>query len=196
MFGDREDCVTDTKPQKRRTAEERREEILQAAMIEFATHGYYGGSTERIADAVGISQPYVQRLYGTKKALFLASLERVSDNTIAAWRDALGADASGTPVEKLARIGDTYQHFVREVTPLRLILQGASSAEDEEIRQTIQAAMDRMFRWVRRETGAGAADVQRFFAYGMMLTVAASIRAMDVADRDEWARAMLLRPVD
>lgn len=178
---------------KRRTAEERREEIVQAAMVEFATYGYFGGSTERIASAVGISQPYVQRLFGTKKALFIASLERVSGDIIAAWRVALGRNPEGTPTEKLQRIGDTYQDFVRDVVQLRLVLQGASSAEDEDIRRCIQDCMGRMFAWVRESTGASAEEVQQFFAYGMMLTVAASIRAMDRAGED-WARAMLLMP--
>jgi len=182
--------------QGRRTAEQRREEILQAAMVEFATYGYFGGSTERIAKAVGISQPYVQRLFGTKKALFLASLDRVSADIIDAWRRVLQQDASGSPSEKLERIGNTYQDFVRDVVQLRLVLQGASSAEDEEIRQTIQDCMGRMFAWVRTATGASATDVQQFFAYGMMLTVAASLRAMDRAGNEEWARAMLLMPVE
>ena len=40
---------------ERKSAEERREEILEAALVEFAAHGLYGGSTEAIARAVGIS---------------------------------------------------------------------------------------------------------------------------------------------
>lgn len=188
--------MTGNREQGRRTAEQRREEILQAAMVEFATYGYFGGSTERIAKAVGISQPYVQRLFGTKKALFLASLDRVSADIIEAWNRVLQRDDSGSPSEKLERIGNTYQDFVRDVVQLRLVLQGASSAEDEEIRQTIQDCMGRMFAWVRTATGASATDVQQFFAYGMMLTVAASLRAMDRAGNEEWARAMLLMPLE
>ena len=194
--GSKESELAGNQEQGRRTAEQRREEILQAAMVEFATYGYFGGSTERIAKAVGISQPYVQRLFGTKKALFLASLDRVSADIIDAWRRVLQQDASGSPSEKLERIGNTYQDFVRDVVQLRLVLQGASSAEDEEIRQTIQDCMGRMFAWVRTATGASATDVQQFFAYGMMLTVAASLRAMDRAGNEEWARAMLLMPVE
>jgi hypothetical protein len=33
-----------------------------------------------------------------------------------------------------------------------------------------------------------------FFAQGMMLTVAASIGALDKAGSEEWARTMLMRP--
>jgi AcrR family transcriptional regulator len=187
--------VKERQTTKRRTSEERREEVIQAAIVEFATYGYFGGSTERIAQVAGISQPYVQRLFGTKKALFLASLERVSDDIVRAWDRALKRDPGETPGEKLEAIGNIYQDFVRDVVQLRLVLQGASSAEDEDIRACIQSCMGRMFAWVREATGASAEEVRDFFAYGMMLTVAASIRAMDVASSDEWARAMLLMPL-
>src|SRR4051794_29580777 len=67
---------------ERKSAEERREEILEAALVEFAAHGLYGGSTEAIARAVGISQPYVFRLFGTKKELFTATIERCMRGTL------------------------------------------------------------------------------------------------------------------
>ncbi len=53
----------------RLTAEERREAVLEAASVEFAAHGYEGASTEKIARRVGISQPYIFRLFGTKRNL-------------------------------------------------------------------------------------------------------------------------------
>jgi AcrR family transcriptional regulator len=36
-------------------------------MAEFAAHGYEGSSTEEIARRAGIAQPYVFRLFGTKR---------------------------------------------------------------------------------------------------------------------------------
>ena len=39
---------------------------------EFAEGGYSGTSTESIARAVGVSQPYLFQLFGTKRELFLA----------------------------------------------------------------------------------------------------------------------------
>src|SRR3954449_11618918 len=55
---------------ERKTKDARREEILDAALLEFAERGYHGASTEDIARTAGISQPYVFRLFGTKKELF------------------------------------------------------------------------------------------------------------------------------
>src|SRR5438874_564684 len=74
----------------RKSAEERREEILEAAMIEFAEKGLYGTSTDDIARRVGVSQPYLFRLYGTKKELFVAAVERCFENTLAMMRAAAG----------------------------------------------------------------------------------------------------------
>ena len=54
---------------ERKTAEQRRDEILDAALVEFAERGLHGASTEAIARRAGISQPYVFRLFGTKKEL-------------------------------------------------------------------------------------------------------------------------------
>jgi AcrR family transcriptional regulator len=54
------------------TADERRDAIVAAATEEFAIGGLVGASTEAIARQVGVSQPYVFQLFGTKKDMFLA----------------------------------------------------------------------------------------------------------------------------
>src|SRR5438552_18477511 len=66
----------------RKSQAERREEILDAALDVFATRGYDGASTEEIARAAGISQPYVFRLFGTKKELFKAVVARCFRETL------------------------------------------------------------------------------------------------------------------
>src|SRR5215813_72472 len=91
---------------QRKSAEERREEVLDAAMVEFAAHGLDGGSTEAIARAVGISQPYVFRLFGTKKQLFIATIERCLRGTLEMMR-AAGAGLKGEAV--LHSIGESYR---------------------------------------------------------------------------------------
>src|SRR6266567_8167967 len=90
---------------ERKSAEERREQILEAALSEFAAHGFEGGSTEAIASAVGISQPYVFRLFGTKKELFVATIERCMSGTLEMFRQA-SAGLNGE--EALQAIGEAY----------------------------------------------------------------------------------------
>ena len=87
--------MTETK--QRMPAAERRELVLGEAMAAFAVHGYAGTSTEEVARRAGISQPYLFRLFPTKKALFLALVERcfrrVRDEFAAAAGELTGEEA-------------------------------------------------------------------------------------------------------
>ncbi len=186
----------------RRTADERRAEVIDAAIIEFATFGLYGASTEAIAARAGISQPYVSRLFGTKKALFLAAVERVTEQILDRWTE--GLDVHGdevgfkqaTPAQKLGVLGEQYIRLVKEVHGLRLVLQSFSSAEDPDVRTVVHASMKRLYTFVAKQTGASPGEIQQFWAHGMMLTVAASIRAINESDSEMWARTFVHIPID
>ena len=78
-------------------AAERREPIIQAAAIEFAARGLHGTATEDIANRAGITQPYVFRLFGTKKALFMAVVEHHFDEVQRAFQAA--TDSAADPRE-------------------------------------------------------------------------------------------------
>ena len=100
-------------PAMRKSAEVRREEILAVAIEHFAEGGYHGTSTEVIAKEAGISQPYLFRLFRTKRELFLACDDRACEKVIDAFRRA----AVGAPEgEKLHAMGQAY---VRELLPDR-----------------------------------------------------------------------------
>src|ERR1051325_11120065 len=93
---------------QRKSAEERRDEILEAALIEFAERGLHGASTEEIAKRAGISQPYVFRLFGSKKDLFTAPFAPCLRETLELFqraaegkRGAEGLEAMGGAYEQL-----------------------------------------------------------------------------------------------
>ncbi|MEU1275357.1 TetR/AcrR family transcriptional regulator [Streptomyces sp. NPDC005799] len=65
------------------SAQEGREAVIRAAIAEFARTGYHGTSTAAIANRVGVTQPYVFRLFPDKRAIFVAALVRSMDDT--AW---------------------------------------------------------------------------------------------------------------
>jgi AcrR family transcriptional regulator len=56
-------------------ADERRALVLRAALVEFGQWGYEATSTVAIADRVGVSQPYLFRLFKTKRRLFEETAE-------------------------------------------------------------------------------------------------------------------------
>ena len=101
----------------RKTAAERRETVLDAAIVEFADRGLHGASTETIARAAGISQPYVFRLFGTKKELFKATVARCFRETLEAFQRA----AEGKRGEEaLEAMGNEYvENLISDRTRLK-----------------------------------------------------------------------------
>ena len=73
---------------QRLTADQRRNEILDVALDLFAERGLYGTSTDEIARRAGISQPYLFRLFGTKKDLYLATVALCFAETLEMFQDA------------------------------------------------------------------------------------------------------------
>src|SRR3954466_1070649 len=101
----------------RHTADERRAEITAAAAIEFARRGLEGATTDRIAERAGVSQPYVVRLFGTKKALFLAVAQRAFERIAEAFRAGVAGD---TVEERLESMALTYLGLLQDRDQLAL----------------------------------------------------------------------------
>jgi hypothetical protein len=113
------------------------------------------------------------------------------------WRLALETtDPDASPAAKLRALGAEYETLVRDVHGLRLILQSFSSSEDPDVRASSHRCLKSMFAWLTETTGAPPAAIQQFFAYGMMLTVAASIQAADIAGEEQWARMFVVIPIE
>ncbi|MBV8479222.1 MAG: TetR/AcrR family transcriptional regulator, partial [Actinobacteria bacterium] len=121
----------------RLSAEERRDDVLDAALIEFAERGLAGTSTEDIARRAGISQPYLFRLFGTKKELFKATVSRCFRETLEMFQRA----AEGKRGEEaLHAIGEAYvAQLEADRTWLRAQMQAYAAADDPEIRAVVRA---------------------------------------------------------
>jgi AcrR family transcriptional regulator len=168
----------------RMTAEERRADVLRTAVAIFAKAGYYGTSTEDVARAAGISQPYLFRLFPTKKALFIALAEhgfaRVRDAFVAVVGDLTGEDA-------INAMGDAYGELLRDRNELMLQMHCYSACDDPEIADVVRHEFGRLWREVVRLSGADDEEMQRFFAMGMLMNVMASMDA--TAHDSDWVKA-------
>jgi AcrR family transcriptional regulator len=171
----------------RSTAAARRDDVLDAAMIEFAEHGYEGTSTEDIARRAGISQPYLFRLFGTKKELFKATTARCFRETLEMFQRA----AEGKRGEEaLHAIGHAYMAQLEgDRTWLRAQMQAYVASDDPEIRAIVRAGYGDLVAYVRRVSDADWPDVWHFFATGMMLNVLASMQVNE--DPDPWMTDLL-----
>jgi AcrR family transcriptional regulator len=167
---------------------ERRSQVVAFAAKEFASYGLHGASTEAIARAAGITQAYVFRMFGTKKALFLevvtAAFDRVSDGMVRAGEGATGS-------EGLERMGAQYYGLLTDRTSLLLQLQGFAACGDAEVRAAVRERFAHMWQTVADSTGLDSVTVKSFLAFGMLLNVGA---ALDVEGIDEpWAEGVRTR---
>jgi AcrR family transcriptional regulator len=168
----------------RLSADERRVSVLRAAMAEFARGGYAGTSTEAIAVRAAISQPYLFRLFGTKRELFIATMDLMHARIEDTFRSA-AAGLSG--IEAMAAMGEAYKVLLGERDLLLVQMHAFAASDDEEIRKAARQGFRRLWGIVGELTGLPEDDVRAFFAQGMLLNVLA---AVDAAALDEsWARA-------
>jgi AcrR family transcriptional regulator len=176
-----------TQTASRKSAEERREEILEAAMIEFAEKGLYGTSTDDIARRVGVSQPYLFRLFGTKKELFIAAVERCLEQTLALFRTAAGGKVGE---EALHAIGQAYgDRLINDPTALRLQMNAYANCDDPDVCAVVRLGFGRLVEFAEQASGADPARITGFFSFGMLLNVIAS---MGLLQSDEpWAVRLL-----
>ncbi|MFN8224498.1 MAG: TetR/AcrR family transcriptional regulator [Gaiellales bacterium] len=171
----------------RLTADERRESVLAAAQLAFAQSGFYGASTEDIATAAGISQPYLFRLFGTKKQLFVSSVERCFETTLESFRTA-SEQLHGD--EALRAMGEAYVEMVRsDRSRLMGQLQAYAAADDPEICAVIKTGYGRLYEFVEARSGLSQEKVAQWFACGMLLNV---IAALDLwTAKDPWVGRMI-----
>ena len=171
---------------ERKTADERREEIVAAAFDEFAEHGLHGTSTDTIARKAGVSQPYLFRLFGTKKELYLESVRRCMRETLALFQD---ASAGKTGEEALEAMGQAYVGLLKNRLRLRAQMQAYADCDDEDVREVVRAGYGEIVEHVERVSGVGPEEVRNFFAFGMLLNVFAS---MDLLEQPApWAEQLL-----
>ena len=161
---------------ERKTAEERREEILAVALEEFSKHGLDGTSTDTIARRAGISQPYLFRLFGTKKELYLESVRRCLSETLSLFQDAA---AGKTGEDALSAIGDAYAGLLKDRTRLRAQMQAYADCDDDDVREIVREGFGELVKYAERVSGAPPERIRDFFAMGMLLNVFASMDLLD-----------------
>ena len=171
----------------RLSAAERKDDVLDAALVEFAERGLAGTSTEDIARRAGISQPYLFRLFGTKRELFIATVGRCFRETLELFQRA----AEGKRGEEALRaIGEAYmEQLETNRTWLRAQMQAYVACEDPEIRAVVRAGYGDLVAYIRRVSDADGPTVWQFFATGMLMNVLASMHVTD--NPEPWMQELL-----
>jgi AcrR family transcriptional regulator len=161
----------------RSTSEERREQVVAAAVKEFAETGFHATSTGAIAKRAGISQPYIYALFPNKHELFLAVHRHVIDRIRRAFLEA--ARGGATPEERLASMGQAYGELLANRDEILVQMQAHAAAGDPTLREPVRQEFLRLREDVRRMSGASDAQVTDFLAMGMLLNVVAALELPD-----------------
>lgn len=161
----------------RLSAEERRGQVVSAAIVEFAQQGYQAASTAAIARRAGISQPYIYALFPSKQDLFIAVHDEVIGRIRRAFAEAAGRGS--TPAEKLDRMGEVYAELIADRDALRAQLHTYATGDP-----IIQAHAARCYRDLYNEvirlSGAEPVEVSMFFACGMLANVTIALGLDDI----------------
>ncbi len=181
---------------KRVPAAERREELITAAVHEFAHGGLHGTAVDRIARRVGVAQPYVFSLFPTKCELFLAALERsferVADTFRAAAADYAAGRAPADCEDVIEAMGRAYKEMLLgDRDHLMLQHQSYAACDDERVRACVRLRFAQLVELARQLSDADPERLDDFFRHGMALNVAAALGVEDLSVGCEWMAAEL-----
>src|SRR3954447_25563834 len=179
-----------TEPRMR--AVDRRERILAAAAEVFGRRGYVGATTDQIARAAGISQPYVVRMFGSKETLFLEVLDSAHGALLAAFRQVLAASAArGASRDELVRdLGERYVELARERGMHLPLMQAFVQGSDPVVGARARERYLDIWRFLREEAGLTADVARDFLARGMLISVLLGLDMPVLAGRQD-ARELL-----
>jgi AcrR family transcriptional regulator len=126
--------VSTTPKRKRLKAEQRRDQLLDAANELFAERGYEGVSVEDIARAAGVQRGLVHHYFGGRTEVYLALLERLAAGREEQLRPATGRSARARVADSVSRWLDWTE--ANQTVYLGTIAPGEDIA-DPEVRRVV-----------------------------------------------------------
>lgn len=141
--------MTHTPPQKKtrsRDPERTKAQLTEAALSEFAEHGFHGARVDRITRAVGCNPRLLYHYFGSKEKLYVAVIEHIFADIRAQERDLELARLE--PVAAMRRLVEfTYDFFDNnpqfvKMTRNENLLAGKFIVQTEAVRTSSQPLID------------------------------------------------------
>ena len=165
-------------PRKRRggrlSADQRRAQLLDAAVVEFAERGYQGTRTADIAARAGVSQPYVYALFPDKRSLFLACHAATTDRI----RESIEKAGAGSGERNVERALDRAYLELLDAHPHQVLFQvqaHAAATADPVIRAPVRERFMELVELSERLYGVPRDLVLRHVARVMLGNVALAL---------------------
>ncbi len=162
---------------RRLSSDERRGQIIRAAFAVFGARGYVGATTDEVAKAAGVSQPYVVRLFGTKESLFVTAMSAAVEHVLAVFRSALAERGDTEPVAR--RLGEAYVDLLEVRGLHQTLAHGYLLGSHPVIGPVARDGFAQVWRFIREEAGFDADSARAFIAQGALISTMIGLRLVD-----------------
>jgi AcrR family transcriptional regulator len=108
----------------------RKDQIMQSAAALFASQGYYKTTTAHVAEAVGVTQPYVFHFFKTKEQLYLAVLDQAFHRMQRAF-----TQVESPPAELSDRMGKAFNDLLETHRNEMLLLMQCFTTPEPGVRE-------------------------------------------------------------
>jgi AcrR family transcriptional regulator len=163
--------------------------VVEAAGEEFASLGLYGATGEGISYRAGISHPYLLRLFGSKKDLFLAVIDRSFEDLMTSLREGLAGNGAGVSVSALE---SALQGALEQQQHSALLLQFLAACGDDDIRPVVRARFAELYQQLARLADSDdEEELRAVLERAVFNSATAALRLPEIASREAWARRLL-----
>jgi AcrR family transcriptional regulator len=138
---------------QRRKVEERREQLLDLALELFTRRTYEELSIDEIAQAAGISKGLLYHYFPSKRAFYVAAVERAADHLLEATELPKEDPSSVPTVAELRQGMEIYLGYVEERAPSYQFLLRGGAGEDAELRAILERARTRFAERIQKGLG-------------------------------------------
>lgn len=156
--------------------------------MEFAAVGLGAATGESIAYRAEISHPYLLRLFGSKRELFLAVVDSTFDELLDAVGEAAGSSDGRLTAAEAER---AIVACLEDRGGSALLLQFFAACGDDEVRPVVRRRFAELYRALGRVTGLEEPEVPQLVARLVLRGAAETLRLSDLAGRAAWARDLL-----
>mgnify|MGYP001950320702 CR=1 FL=1 len=111
-------------------AAQRKEQLLDVALHEFAARGFHGTAMSEVSDAAGVTKPVLYQHFPSKRALYLELLHTVGDRLMRSI--ATATSTAGGPRQQVEHGLQAYFRFVDEQRDAYRLMFGGGTRRDDE----------------------------------------------------------------
>lgn len=151
--------------------EDRKEQIIEKAVGVFAERGYYKATTALVAQAAGVTQPYVFHFFANKEELFKAVIDRAMNRI---YETFIGVEAPADQLENTMGMAFIAMMNVHR-DEILLVMQAHAIAEPvirEHVRDKFRLIHETVTaRFEQAAIPNAAAAASQFIGTGLLITV-------------------------